>query len=88
MFEWDRTKAIQNEKKHGVFFSDSFAVFEDSNALTIDQNIDGEERYVTVGMDGFGRILVVVYTWRDETIRIISARKATRSEVRQYEGEL
>ena len=47
-----------------------------------------EQRYVTIGMDAFGRILVVVYTWRDENIRIISARKAVRYEVRQYEGEI
>ena len=88
MFEWDKTKAIQNEQKHGIRFSDTFAVFEDPNALTIDQNIRGEERIATVEMDAFGRILVVVYTWRGEVIRIISARKATRTEVRQYESEL
>jgi len=88
MFDWDPTKAIQNEKKHGICFSDTFAVFEDPNALTIDQVVRGEERLITVGMDAFGRIIVVVYTWRGELIRIISARKATRSEVRQYESEL
>lgn len=88
MFEWDKTKAIQNETKHGIRFSDTFAVFEDPNALTVDQVIRGEERFATVGMDAFGRILVVVYTWRGDHIRIISARKATRSEVRQYESEL
>jgi len=47
-----------------------------------------EQRYVTIGMDAFGRILVVVYTWRDENIRIISARKAVRYEVKQYESEI
>ena len=88
MFEWDTTKAIQNEQKHGIRFSDTFAVFEDPNALTIDQVVRGEERFATAGMDAFGRILVVVYTWRGERIRIISARNATRSEVRQYESEL
>jgi uncharacterized DUF497 family protein len=46
-----------------------------------------EERFVTIGMDGFGRVLVVVYTWRgNQRIRIISARKATRYERQQYEG--
>ena len=65
-----------------------YAVFEDPNALTVDQIVRGEERCATVGMDAFGRILVVVYTWRGDLIRIISARKATRSEVRQYESEL
>ena len=88
MFEWDTTKATQNEKKHRIRFSDTFAVFEDTNALTIEQVVRGEERFVTVGMDAFGRILVVVYTWRGELIRIISARKATHTEVRQYESEL
>ncbi len=88
MFEWDRNKAKRNEMKHGVSFADTFAVFEDSNALTLDQVVNGEERHVTIGMDAFGRVLVVVYTWRNEYIRIISARKAVRSEVQQYESEL
>lgn len=69
-------------------FADTFGVFEDPNALTLDQNIGGEERFVTIGMDGFGRLLLVVYTWRGDNIRIISARRATRSEVRQYESQL
>jgi len=88
MFEWDKSKARQNETKHSVSFADTFAVFEDPNALTLDQVVSGEERHVTIGMDAFGRVLVVVYTWRGENIRIISARKAVRSEVRQYESEL
>ena len=88
VFEWDRSKARQNETKHGVSFADTFGAFEDPNALTLDQNVAGEERFVTVGVDAFGRLLVVVYTWRGERIRIISARKATRSEVQQYESQL
>ena len=88
MFEWDRSKAKQNEAKHGISFADTFVVFEDPNALTLDQNIDNEERFVTIGMDVFGRLLVVVYTWRGENIRIISARTAMRAEVRQYESQL
>lgn len=88
MFEWDRSKATQNETKHGVSFADTFSVFEDPDALTLDQLVSGEERHVTIGMDAFGRVLVVVYTWRGDNIRIISARKAVRSEVRQYESEL
>jgi len=71
-----------------VSFADTFAVFEDPNALTLDQVAGGEERHVAIGMDAFGRVLVVVYTWRGDNIRIISAREATRSEVRQYESEL
>ena len=88
MFEWDKSKAKKNQSKHGIAFADTFAVFEDPNAVTIEDFRSNEQRYVTIGMDGFGRILVVVYTWRDEKIRIISARKAVRSEVRQYEGEI
>ena len=88
MFEWDRNKDKQNQEKHGVQFSDTFAVFEDPIALTIQDDEHGEERFVTIGMDCFGRVLVVVYTWRADNIRIISARKATRPEVKQYESEL
>lgn len=69
-------------------FADTFAVFEDPNALTMEHYEHGEDRHVTMGMDCFGRILVVVYRWRDENIRIISARKATRSEVKHYETQL
>jgi uncharacterized DUF497 family protein len=88
MFEWDKSKAISNKSKHGISFADTFAVFEDPNAVTLEDFHKDEQRFVTIGMDAFGRILVVVYTWRDENIRIISARKAVRCEVRQYEGEI
>ncbi len=88
MFEWDPEKARLNQLKHGVSFADTFAVFEDGRALTLDQHVGREARFVTTGMDCLGRILVVVYTWRGERIRIISARKATRGEVGQYEGEV
>lgn len=86
MYEWDQIKAKGNEGKHGIAFADTFAVFEDSNALTLDQVVAREQRHLTIGMDAFGRILVVTYTWRGEKIRIISARKAVRSEVKQYES--
>ena len=88
MFEWDELKAIDNKSKHGISFADTFAVFDDPNAVTLEDFRKDEQRYVTIGMDAFGRILVVVYTWREENIRIISARKAVRYEVRQYEGEI
>jgi uncharacterized protein len=86
MFEWDADKERLNRRKHGIAFADTFAVFEDSRALSREDEEHEEERYVTIGADCFGRILVVVYTWRDDSIRIISARKANRWEVRQYEG--
>lgn len=85
MFEWDKFKAEKNLAKHKIAFADTFGVFEDPLALTLDQVVDGEERQVTIGMDAFGRVLVVVYAWRGETIRIISARKALKHEVKQYE---
>ena len=88
MFEWDPNKSRLNYRKHRVAFADTFAVFEDPGALTTEDFVHGEERLVTMGMDCFGRVLVVVYTWRGENIRIISARRATRSEVRLYEGRI
>ena len=58
-----------------------------NGALTIADEFAAEERFVTLGNDAFGRVLVVVYTWRgSDTIRLISARKATRAERTQYEG--
>jgi uncharacterized protein len=88
-YEWDREKAAANRRKHRVSFADVLPVFGDGNALTMADPHPGEERYVTVGMDDFGRIVVVVYTWRGpRTIRLISARLATPRERNQYaEGE-
>ena len=63
------------------------SVLEDDEALTLDDDDPDEDRFITIGTDALGRILVVVYTWRDEHIRIISARKATPRERKQYEGE-
>lgn len=86
-FEWDPDKAASNRHKHGVSFADAVAVFEDELALTITDDVSGEERFIILGIDAVGQLLVVVYTWRGpERIRIISARKATRQERTQYEG--
>ena len=85
MFEWDTDKARTSQRKHGVAFADTFAVFDDPRALTLDQRVHGELRHVTIGLDCFARILVVAYTWRGDKIRIITARKATKREIRQYE---
>jgi len=84
-FEWDHNKATINLDKHGVDFADAATVFDDPNAVTIDDPDHNEVRFVTIGMDAYGRILVVVYTWRGDVIRIISARKATKHEQKQYE---
>ncbi|MGH9525775.1 MAG: BrnT family toxin [Terriglobales bacterium] len=83
--EWDQRKAEANWRKHRVRFADAVAVLEDEFALTIRDPAPGEERWVTLGVDGFGRLLVVVYTWRGEALRLISARRATAAERRQYE---
>ena len=83
---WDPEKARSNQKKHGVRFSDAEMVLFDSNALTReDTTSEGEQRFVTVGMDSLSRIFVVVYTYRGEDIRLISARPATSREKKQYE---
>ncbi len=87
-YEWDADKARANLRKHDVDFADAVAVLEDDAAITIADEHPGEDRFITVGQDALGRILVVVYTWRGENIRLISARKATPRELQQYEGEL
>ena len=86
-YQWDRNKAATNLNKHGIDFADAASVFFDELAITIFDDRFEEERFVTVGVDIFNRILVVVYTMRDDEIRFISARKATRKERRQYEEE-
>ena len=83
---WDPDKALSNLEKHGVRFSDAEIALFDPNAITVeDETAEGERRYVSVGMDGVGRILVVVYTERDDDIRLISVREATRTERTSYE---
>jgi uncharacterized DUF497 family protein len=84
--EWDGRKAAANRKKHGVDFAEAITALHDEMALTIrDESVD-EERFVTMGIDALGRVLVLVYTWREDRLRVISARKATARERRQYEG--
>ncbi len=87
-FEWDEAKRATNLAKHGVDFADAVGVFYDECALTReDADAEGEQRFVTLGMGFVGRLLVVVYTERkSDTIRIISARKASRGEREAYEG--
>lgn len=84
-YQWDRNKALTNLNKHGVDFADAVSVFFDELAITIFDARFEEERFITIGMDLLSRILVVVYTMRDDEIRLISAPKATRNERRQYE---
>ena len=85
MVQWDRQKADANRAKHGVDFADAATVLTDNLALTRPDDNPEEERFVTLGMDALGRVLVVAYTWHGDEIRLISARRATPSERRQYE---
>ncbi len=86
---WDPVKARSNRQKHGVRFSDAEIVFFDPDAITLDDVfIRGEQRLASLGMDVAGRLLVVVYTWHRDDIRLISARKATRKERRHYEKRI
>ena len=85
--EWDSKKAISNLKKHGINFADAVAVLEDERAITISEDYPDEERFITIGLDSLSRILIVVYTYRESRIRIISARKAAFNEINQYKGE-
>jgi len=72
-------------EEHGIDFADAAGVFEDVRAITIEDNdAEGEQRFVTLGMDFLGRLLVVVYTYRGDAIRIISAWKASRREAKEY----
>ena len=83
---WDPEKAKLNLRKHGIRFSDAEGVLFDPRGVTEeDHTAEGEHRYVTVDLDSLGRVLVVVYTYRGDDIRLISARGATRKERRSYE---
>jgi hypothetical protein len=82
--EWDPKKATANLKKHGVDFADAATVLHDERAITIRDDEASEERYVTIGIDALGNVLVVVYTWRGDRPRLISARAATPQEREQY----
>ncbi len=83
-FEWDRGKAEANRRKHGVDFADAVGVFEDPYALSRPDPFPAEERIATLGRDLLDRLIVVVWTWRGEAIRLISARRATPRERRHY----
>lgn len=87
-YEWDPVKAKINVEKRAIDFADAVKIFSDEYALTMPDDYSEEDRFVTMGMDAHGRILVVVYTWRGANIRIISARKAEKFERRQYEENL
>ena len=85
-YEWDPAKARANLELHGVDFADAVVALEDELGLVRDDpDSEGEERFVSIGMDAYGRILVTVFTHRVDRIRLISSRKATRLERHRYE---
>jgi uncharacterized protein len=86
-FAWDPEKARTNLRKHGVHFADAQQVFADERAVLIEDDFPFEQRSVLIGRDATEQILVVVFTWRDDTIGIISARRATYRERQGYEGD-
>lgn len=85
-FEWDDAKAAYNIEKHGVSFEQTASVFFDSLARTFPDpgHSTGEEREITIGSTFWDDILVVVHTTRGDRTRIISARRATRAEKRNF----
>lgn len=86
MIEFDPKKAAKNFDKHGVRFSDCEPVFYDERALPLDeQDVDGEQRYVLMGLSAIEQIVVLVWTPRGENYRIISARRANKRERKEYE---
>lgn len=90
IFEWDEEKARANLQKHKTSFEEAKTVFNDPLSITIPdpQHSTDEDRYVDIGHSSQGRVLVVVYTEREARIRIISCRKATKTERRVYEYRL
>ncbi|MBI4825710.1 MAG: BrnT family toxin [Nitrospirae bacterium] len=87
-FDWDKEKNLSNQKKHGISFEEAQSVFVDENALMIHDpdHSDEEDRFILLGLSSSIRLMVVCHCYRenDEVIRIISARKATRTEQKRY----
>ena len=88
-FEWDDEKANSNLKKHGVNFDEAATIFNDPRIATISDpdHSEEEERYVSIGMSVIMRLVSVIHTYRKERIRLISARKATKAEKKNYEND-
>ena len=91
-FEWDLAKNKANREKHGISFEEAESVFYDENALVCDDpdHSDEEDRFIILGFSSLANMLVVSHCYReqDEVIRIISARKATKSERAQYQERI
>jgi uncharacterized DUF497 family protein len=83
--EFDPDKAEENQRKHGVSFAHAEQVLRDPLAVTIeDPDASGEQRFVTLGMESLGRVLIVVHTPRGERTRVITARRASKREADDY----
>lgn len=88
-FEWDPAKAASNFAKHQVRFADAAVSLEDPHGRSMpDPDTITEQRFIFLGADPGGRVLITIYTVRDDVTRIISSRKASRAERRMYEGDL
>jgi hypothetical protein len=87
-FEWDPEKDKRNLRTHGVSFAEAVTVFHDLLSATFDdpEHSEGEQRFITVGMSARERLIIVAHTERANTIRIISARRATKHERKKHEG--
>jgi uncharacterized protein len=95
LFEWDLVKAAANKVKHGVSFDLARTVFNDPLLLTVAdlEHSETEERWSSIGHAANGLLLSVIYFWSEAEfpvtkIRLISARKATQTEIRQYKGKI
>ena len=86
-FEWDGRKAQSNKRKHGITFEEASTIFADPLSITIldPAHSISEDRFITIGTSVNHKLIVVVHTDRDDIIRIINARKATRNEKSQYQ---
>ncbi|MCL4529091.1 MAG: BrnT family toxin [Chloroflexi bacterium] len=87
-FEWDEEKAKSNLRKHGVSFDEAATIFNDPRIATISDpdHSEDEERYISIGMSVVMRLLTVIHAFRKERIRLISARRATKAEKKNYEN--
>ncbi len=86
-FEWDLEKERKNIRKHEVSFDEASSIFDDPMFITVidEEHSTDEERYITIGLSNKNRLLLVAHTERDDRIRVISARKATKNEEKFYE---
>lgn len=88
-FEWDEDKAQVNLKKHKISFEEAISVFNDKLSITVvdSEHSIGEERFIDIGLSNKNKLIIVIYTEKNNVIRLISARLATKKEVKQYENK-